>query len=78
MDFDLTASQHASTSTKEEEAWNWPSKAKEEEEGGVDVDSATHTINQRLSQIACHFISTFVHSFHSHFVFFGNDHLTIF
>ena len=44
----------------------------------VDVDSATHAINQRLSQITCHFISTFVYLFHSHFVFFGNDHLTIF
>ena len=39
----------------------------------VDVDSATHTINRRLSQITCHFISTFVYLFHSHFVFFGDD-----
>ena len=44
----------------------------------VDVDWTTHAIEQRLSQIACHFISTFVHSFHSHFVFFGENHLTIF
>ena len=45
---------------------------------GVDVDRATHAINQRLSQIACHFISMFVHLFHSQFVFFGENHLTIF
>ena len=44
----------------------------------VDVDQETHAISWRLSQIACHFISTFVHSFHSHFVFFEENHLTIF
>ena len=46
--------------------------------GEVDVDRATHAINQRLSQITFHWISMLCYLFHPHFMFFEEKHLTNF